>query len=154
MANRGAKINLYKVRRCPECARNDRILKCGICYECYRKRQDGACRENKKRGELCLVKIPANRSERQFIESAEAKGWKVIRKGWPDYLCFMLNTDGTIKEIMGVEVKPNHSEGLKFHQSVNCSLLNMKGIDCYLYGAQERALRKIESDIPFDVSQR
>jgi hypothetical protein len=28
MANRGAKINLYKVRECPECGRKDRIADC------------------------------------------------------------------------------------------------------------------------------
>jgi hypothetical protein len=101
-----------------------------------------------KRGEKSLLKLPTNKPERQFIESAEEKGWSVIRKGWPDYLCFKLDADGKISELMAVEVKPTHQEGLKLHQLINCILLSRKGIDCYLYGAQEKTLRKIEGEIP------
>lgn len=154
MSSFGARIKLHSIRRCPVCGHNDRIMKCGMCFDCYKRRQSRVRIENLKRGKNSLVKLPANAPERQFIESAEAKGWVVIRKGWPDYLCFKLDDDGRTAEIMAVEVKPSHADGLRFHQAVNCALLTEKGIDCYLYGAAEKSLRKIEGSVPSELKGR
>ena len=90
-----------------------------------------------------LVRQTKNKSEQAFIDAAHEKGWQVIRKGWPDYLCFKQGEDGGIAEIMAVEVKPRHAEGLKFHQILSASILSGCGIECFVYGAQEGTIRKV-----------
>ena len=154
MTNPGARHKIYRIKKCPECGQVDRILRCGVCFECLKHRRGKAKTETIKRGEYSLLKMPANKSERQFIESAEEKGWTVIRKGWPDYFCFKLDSKGEIVDLMAVEVKPTLEEGLKLHQMISAVLLSNKTINCFLYGAKEKTLRKIEGKIPSVFNSR
>lgn len=45
-----------------------------------------------------------NELEKKVRAAYEAKGWTVLRDGWPDFLCIRKRADGTI-ELSGVEVK-------------------------------------------------
>jgi hypothetical protein len=69
-------------------------------------------------------------SESLFIERALSAGWKVLHKGWPD---FLIEKDGRIGV---VEVKGKRSEKLKSEQRIVLALLAKAGIPCYRYDPQ------------------
>lgn len=76
-----------------------------------------------------------SKAEAQFIRKSRQKGWKVYRKGWPDFIC--------IKDdrLICVEVK-GENDKLRPHQEAMLRLLQKHGIDCYLYCPDNRALMK------------
>jgi len=91
------------------------------------------------------VRHTPNAAEHQFIKRAQRRGWIVIRKGWPDYLCFRPTTKIGEYELMAVEVKPFFEKGLEPHQIISMSFLALKGLPCFVYGAQEERLRPVNA---------
>lgn len=51
---------------------------------------------------------PGSRREAVVRNALESEGWTVTNRGWPDFLCFKNNPDGTF-ECKFVEVKPEAS---------------------------------------------
>jgi len=72
-----------------------------------------------------------NETERNFEALALSKGWKVTKKGWPDFLCF-----GPKGEVIAVEVKPRNHKGqlrmLRRFQERVMDLFVQHGIPCYV----------------------
>lgn len=52
----------------------------------------------------------SNDTEALLYEQLTQKGWKILKKGWPDFACIK---DG---ELMLIEVKPKRSHSLKKEQ--------------------------------------
>lgn len=78
-------------------------------------------------GDLSASKAPKNKAEGECFEQLSASGWKLTKRGWPDFFCVK---DG---EIMAVEVKPHKGSLLKRDQVVVMGLLAERGIPCYLW---------------------
>lgn len=68
--------------------------------------------------------------EQQFRELAEAEGWDVTKRGWPDFLC---RRNG---ELMAVEVKGPH-DGLSAEQYEAISDLRRAGIPTFVWSPGE-----------------
>lgn len=66
-----------------------------------------------------------NQAEATFRINAEASGWKVLHRGWPDFFC---KKDG---RIVLVEVKPRATSPLKREQARVMSALAAFGIPCF-----------------------
>src|SRR5579885_2434779 len=75
---------------------------------------------------------PKNRYERTFYELAEAKGWTVTKRGWPDFFCEHPETG----RVMCVEVKPA-GVPLKREQQILMERLAALGVDCYRWSPDE-----------------
>lgn len=70
----------------------------------------------------------SNKPEDAFRELAGQMGWRVTKRGWPDFFCE--TEDG---EFAAVEVKPKRTHLLKFEQFVVMKVLESFGIKCYRY---------------------
>lgn len=72
-----------------------------------------------------------NVTEAKFMALAEQAGWRVSKRGWPDFVCF-----GPDDEIIAVEVKPRTSKGrlkrLSKQQIEVMDWLSSNSIDCYV----------------------
>ena len=75
--------------------------------------------------------IRKNELERNFEALATSKGWRVTKKGWPDFLCV-----GPKGEVIVVEVKPRNKKGqlrmLRRFQERVMDLFVLHGIRCYV----------------------
>ena len=74
----------------------------------------------------------ANAAEEAFCRLAERNGWRVSKRGWPDFLCW-----GPNGEIIAVEVKPRRVQSgrmvmLKREQAEALDFLTSKGIRCFV----------------------
>jgi VRR-NUC domain-containing protein len=69
-------------------------------------------------------------SETQVAEALKAAGWNVRHGGWPDFLCWRDEPDGT-RKVMGVEVKRGE-DFLKENQDENHDLLLSAGMPVYV----------------------
>lgn len=78
-----------------------------------------------------------NVCEEKFAQLAERRGWKPVKRGWPDFICF---GDG---EIFAVEVKPRHKSNpnrmdiLKREQADAMDFLSAAGIRCFVSDGDE-----------------
>lgn len=73
-----------------------------------------------------------NTPERLFDELATGAGWRVTKRGWPDFLCF-----SKTGEMIAVEVKPRLSDGsrtklLRVDQAACMDQLTAAGIRCFV----------------------
>lgn len=68
---------------------------------------------------------PKNPAEGKFFEEANAKGWTVSKRGWPDFFCVK---DGNI---ILVEVKKHRGRNLKRSQLTVLRSLARYGVPCY-----------------------
>jgi hypothetical protein len=75
-----------------------------------------------------------NNTEEKFACLAESNGWRVTKRGWPDFLCF--GPDG---EIIAVEVKPRISgrkhgilKLLSREQVAVMDMLKAAGVRCFV----------------------
>lgn len=68
---------------------------------------------------------PANQAEGALFDLMEADGWKVTKRGWPDFFCVRGG------EVCAVEVKPSASCPLKQNQLAVMGMLSAKGIKCF-----------------------
>lgn len=77
--------------------------------------------------------VPMNPLETKIKQQLEEDGWTVLRRGWPDFLCFRQIRD-TGYELKAVEVKPltntvffsangSEQEGLSAYQKTVLSVL-------------------------------
>jgi len=70
-------------------------------------------------------KVRRNASERAFVEQAIMQGWKVTKRGWPDFICFR---DGQVRV---VEVKSRAGRVINRKQSAIIDTLKSFGMPCY-----------------------
>jgi len=75
--------------------------------------------------DLKASRIPKNAAESACYDALTADGWKLTKRGWPDFFCVK---DG---RVAAVEVKPHKRSPLKRNQAVVMGLLSRAGIDCY-----------------------
>lgn len=68
-----------------------------------------------------------NKDERECYERLVNDGWKVLRKGYPDFICVKGD------RVMAVEVKPKRFHRLKRFQYMVMEILSSKGISCWKY---------------------
>lgn len=82
-----------------------------------------------------------NHAEREFARWAESRGWRVTKRGWPDFIC---RRGG---ELMCVEVK--YSDGLSWAQQQTATDLAARGIPVFVWrppsewDAQDGQLRPV-----------
>jgi len=69
--------------------------------------------------------VPSNPAERKVAEEYAAKGWTVIRGGWPDFL--MYREVNGVPEHLGVEVKSD-DDTVRPHQELMHKALPFKCI--------------------------
>ena len=72
-----------------------------------------------------MEKGPINRAENLLWRKLTDEGWKVLRRGWPDFFCYRDN------EVMLIEVKSEYSHRLKSEQLQILLKLAQKGIASY-----------------------
>lgn len=90
------------------------------------------------------IVLGSNAAERQFIRQARLHGWKCLRAGWPDFMLVKKNEKGGV-EFRAVEVKRAHKDDpLRDAQKLMLAALAVQGIDCFIWSAETKALRKIE----------
>lgn len=68
-----------------------------------------------------------NPAEQELIDLMEQDGYKVFKRGWPDFFC---EKDG---ELVLVEVKPDGGHRLKYAQHVIMAGLARYGVPCYFW---------------------
>lgn len=73
------------------------------------------------------IRTYGNNAERRFVEMALSEGWKVTKRGWPDFICFRGN------EVCVVEVKPHSSSEPRPSQSRILELLRAHGISALVW---------------------
>lgn len=81
-----------------------------------------------------------NSAERVFQDKAKAKGWRVTKRGWPDFLCW--NEDG---DVFVVEVKPQAAERLKKNQAALLQLFADHGIPAYRW-SPDGGFKRVRTD--------
>ena len=70
-------------------------------------------------------RILSNGAEAAFQQEANARGWDITKRGWPDFFCWR---DG---EIALVEVKPKRGRRLKRSQRRVLEALAAYGVPCF-----------------------
>jgi hypothetical protein len=80
-----------------------------------------------------------NISEAAFTKWATSLDWSVMKRGFPDYICWKNN------EIIFVEVKPNDGY-LSLYQQIVMHLLTSLGLQCFKW-TPNQGLQKFEYDI-------
>ena len=73
---------------------------------------------------------PRNKPELTLYNRAIKAGWKVARRGWPDFICWK------DKAVVCVEVKKSGEDKLDPAQSHVLSLLAQLGVRCYRWDPQ------------------
>ena len=68
---------------------------------------------------------PSNETEGQFFDWAIEEGYKVTKRGWPDFFCWKDD------KVILVEVKPYKDKYLKREQYQIMRFLTHHGIECY-----------------------
>jgi len=67
-----------------------------------------------------------NKAEREFAETAEKNGWRVTKRGYPDFICYRGD------DLMLVEVKGKPGRKLKRTQHSLMRILKRKyGVKCF-----------------------
>ena len=83
--------------------------------------------ENTISGDLDASRKPKNQAEGKCFDLLSTNGWKVTKRGWPDFFCVKNG------EVCAVEVKPSKHCPLKKNQLVIMGLLSANGIKCFLW---------------------
>jgi hypothetical protein len=108
------------------------------------QRQDeaGKMRDKRKMFPQASGRKPSNQAEAQCYDALEARGWRVTKRGWPDFFC--LKPDGGI---CLVEVKPNSERQLKREQWVLMRELSRFGVPCFRYDSR-KGFQRIDHQTP------
>jgi len=70
-----------------------------------------------------------NSAEAAFQSLAASKGWRVMKRGWPDFIVFDVNLS-----LVGlVEVKPHQLRRLSRPQQIVFEALKKFGVPCFFY---------------------
>lgn len=75
-------------------------------------------------------KKPKNWAEAEFYDLAKARGWKLTKRGWPDFFCVRWSDSGE-PQIMLVEIKSRKHHRLKSSQQLVLSELARYKVPCY-----------------------
>lgn len=79
------------------------------------------------------AKAPKNSTEKQFFEFADAQGWVVTKKGWPDYACFLPAENN---RFLVVEIKSLRSHKLRAWQWKVLEALTSCGVESYRWSPE------------------
>lgn len=66
-----------------------------------------------------------NGPEKMFADMARKNGWKVTKRGYPDFICYKHG------KVVLVEVKPSQNHRLKLGQWIFMNSVKQYGIKCY-----------------------
>jgi hypothetical protein len=89
----------------------------------------------------------SNKAENLFRNKAKSKGWLVVKKEWPDFMCYKIDEfTGEITDVMCVEVKKSFHDKLHDHQAKMLYLLFKLGIKSYIWSEKDEALRPIKQE--------
>jgi len=92
---------------------------------------------------LATRKTYPNSHEEAFAQLAEGLGWRVAKRGWPDFFCYDPDTEGMIF----VEVKPP-GQKLRAHQWLVMRGLDRLGAKCFVSDGVK--LEPFDSKRPFE----
>lgn len=87
------------------------------------------------------TKRPKNEAEAAFYDMMISKGWKVSKRGWPDFFCW----NEAAQKIILVEVKPKKGRRLKYHQFFIMRELSKFGVECYKWDLQTETFEVIKA---------
>jgi hypothetical protein len=99
--------------------------------------------------------------EDQVDQKLEEQGWTVLKRGWPDRLCWRTNQNGKT-EVCAIEIKnPATGDQLSPDQIRNHAILNAIGLPVYIVrdhrkaldGSQVRSLVEYQQDLLLKVRQ-
>ena len=80
---------------------------------------------------------PKNESEGSCFDMFSERGWEVLKRGWPDFLCLKRGA------VMAVEVKKTKSQSLRWDQIKVMRVLMRFGVPCYRYNGDEKKLVRL-----------
>jgi len=92
---------------------------------------------------LATQKTYPNVHEQRFAELARSLGWRVTKRGWPDFACYDPDSDGVIF----VEVKPP-GQGLRGAQWLVMRALARLGAKCFT--SDGTTLKPFDPEVPFN----
>jgi hypothetical protein len=78
-------------------------------------------------------RAPANAA---FYDAAQAGGWTITRRGWPDWWCTRTREDGEA-EVAVVLVRQHRGRRLKRDQRAILRVLAAAGIPCYEWSLEQ-----------------
>lgn len=74
---------------------------------------------------------PSNKTEAACWDKLAACGWWVDRRGWPDFLCSMMTSDGR-QTCVAVEVKSGAADPSPEQRQV-MQILELAGVPCFMW---------------------
>ncbi len=85
-----------------------------------------------------------NKAELRFATKAKEKGWRLIKKGWPDFLLYKTDEEtGALIRLICVEVKQSWKDTPQVHQIKMMHILETLGIKCFIWSMENNALRRV-----------
>jgi len=84
---------------------------------------------------------PKNVAEGLCYDALTTAGWRVSKRGWPDFCAFKHGT------MIVVEVKSSHTHGLRQEQHDIMQFLASKGILCYRW-TPETSFAQLHAKLP------
>lgn len=88
---------------------------------------------------LKSTRRPKNEAEGELYDLMIEQGWKVTKRGWPDFFCW------TDERFILVEVKREKGVALKAYQEMVMASLAELGVECYRY-SPDVGFEKVEAD--------
>lgn len=82
-----------------------------------------------------------NKSEEAFCQFADSNGWRVTKRGWPDFFCLVQIAPN---DFACVEVKRDAKNSLKKEQMFVARFLKKHGIPVYRWDAELKKLEDID----------
>jgi len=95
-------------------------------------------------------KLKHNIREKEFQEKALQDGWNILYKGWPDFLCYKENSDGSIESFF-IEIKRNpYKPNKKYNSNEPTNFIYKKGFAINL-SPEQQEMHRVLKKLGFDV---
>ena len=94
---------------------------------------------------------PLETAEMQLRNELEKDGWRVIHKGWPDFVCIKEGARGD--DVFFIEVKRYKGEMLKKEQHFILTTLAKLGLSCYKW-TPDGGYENIEKSTPMPILKK
>jgi hypothetical protein len=92
-----------------------------------------------------------NKTETAFAKRAQAKGYAVLRRGWPDFLLMRQRSDKSF-EFLAVEVK-RAGDVIRPDQVTMHAALSQMGVRVFVWTPSSRQLKRLDID-PLPILQQ